>query len=113
MDQVHLHQTFCNADGNAKVHVTRKEGERCVIGHTPQSFLTKYPEYKDDEFQGAFRLEGVEYVTKTVFSKKCSLKDDIVAHPILNFVSQVLGGVFTVLVFCLALTCCQYKKVSN
>lgn len=50
IDQVNLHQTFCDGNGNAKVHVTRKEGERCVIGHTPQSFISTYPEWKDDEF---------------------------------------------------------------
>ena len=95
------------------MHVTRKAGERCVIGHTPQSYLEANPKYKEDEFAGPFQHGGNWYMTKTSFSKKCSLKDDIVAHPILNFVSQVLGAIFAVLVCCLAMTCCQYKKVSN
>ena len=35
------------------------------------------------------------------------------AHPVLNFLSQALALIFAVLLFCLLLTCCQYKRVSN
>ena len=57
--------------------------------------------------------EGNMYTTKTSFSMKCDLQSDIMAHPVLNFMAQVLGVVFAVLLCCLALTCCKYKKVAN
>lgn len=31
----------------------------------------------------------------------------------MNFLGQVLGAVFAILVFCLAFTCCKYNRVSN
>ncbi len=38
--------------------------------------------------------------------------EDIQNHPFLNFLSQVIGAVFAVLICCLLLTCCKYQKVS-
>ena len=49
-DQVKIHKSFCDANGVSKWHVTRNEGERCVIGHTPNSWLKTFPDFKKDEF---------------------------------------------------------------
>ena len=49
-DQVKIHKSFCDANGVSKWHVTRNEGERCVIGHTPNSWLKQFPDFKKDEF---------------------------------------------------------------
>ena len=112
-DQVKIHKSFCDANNVSKVHVTRNEGERCVIGHTPKSWLKQFPDFKTNEFEGFVVHEGNLYATKTSFSMKCNLQSDIMAHPVLNFMAQILGIVFAVMLCCLALTCCKYKKVAN
>ena len=118
-----MHEGMCNAqNGEAQVHVTRKEGEQCVIDFIPDSYLANFSQsgmFKMDEKKlksldssAIISHGGHKYVTKSIFKRKCKMIEDIQNHPFLNFLSQVIGAVFAVLICCLLLTCCKYKKVS-
>ena len=104
---------MCGAEGFSGVSATRKAGEHCVIDHPPESYLKHKPDYKTDWYAGVYMRGGKKYVSKPYFLKKCNIANDILAHPVLNFLSQCLALIFAVLLFCLLLTCCQYKRVSN
>lgn len=39
--------------------------------------------------------------------------NDIRAHPILSVLSQVVGIIFAIVLFCLVLTFCQFKQVQQ
>ena len=99
-------QSFCDANSQAFVHITRKDGENCMLDFAPDSYLEHKTDYYQDKHAGVYIHNGAKYISKTAFIKSCDIKDDIVAHPILRFFAQVLGAVFSILVFCLFLTCC-------
>ncbi len=93
-----------------------------MIDFIPDSFLANFiqegafkideKKLKNSEYSAIIAHGGHKYVTKSSFKRKCKMIEDIQNHPFLNFLSQVIGAVFAVLICCLLLTCCKYQKVS-
>lgn len=86
-----------------------------MIDFVPASYLEQFTDFFENKFSGIYTYGdlGNRYVGKTNFLKRCNLIDDIKAHPFLSFVAQVLAIVFAVLLLCLLLTCCRFKRVSE
>ncbi len=83
---------MCSAvNGEATVHVKRKEGELCVLDFIPDSYLAKltsqssfvssiYEETlmnSDIESAAVISHGGHKYVTKSMFKRKCNMVEDI------------------------------------
>ena len=108
-DQVVIKKGICNENSIADVHVTRKPDQHCVLDFAPSSQIG----YEKDPFAGIYFIEGRAYVSKKSYQENCSILEDVQGHPILNIVLQIVVAVFIVLVICLAIIYCKYRKVSK
>ena len=52
-------------------------------------------------------------MSKKSYQESCNILKDVQGHPILSLVLQVVVAVFIVLVICLAIIYCKYRKVSK
>ena len=103
---------MCSSDGLLNVQATRKPGEHCVIDFPPEALLEVSPYFWEDELMGVYKHRDNSYVSKESFKRPCSLTSDLNSNSVLAFLSQLVGIIFAITLFCLILTFCQYKKVS-
>ena len=114
LDQVILHQGFCGQDGTATVHVEKKPDAQCMLDFIPDSFNTEARSYLENDMKGVYSYNKErKYVSKRSFKRNCTMVKDIQSHPILNFIMQLLSVIFSILLLCLLVTCCKYRRVQS